>query len=237
MIKEIPSGIEPHVLFLDSTVGNAGTRRQILRNEGDKDVILGGIKKELQTYDDQITKLLVQNIFNNLVDGAAWNQDQRDCVLQIFPLINLGAIEPKILAKYYSSSLDKLKNDADPYGEIDAILQAGKIIAPYITQHRIMIGHRLNRLRTDFNKDEEAYAYIHNIQEEIEAIMLPPLSDIETEVKVLAVGGNTQKEMSKILNISIERVALIKHKLIQREEISPRHPGRLKRHRSRSINE
>ena len=214
--------MEPYELFLQKTVGNSELRKEILNNGRFREASLNGIKQDLDEFDSQATGLLIRTLLANLVNGAVWNQDQRDCALQILPLINLGAIEPETLAKYFSASLKRLKDDADPYGEIDAILQTGKIIAPYIAQHRIMIGRNLRSLSAGFREDEEAYAYISDIEKEIGTIMLPPLNATEASVKVLAVEGLSDPEISTRLKIPSRQVAYIRHKLNQRQEIPPR---------------
>lgn len=152
-----PAAIEPCVSFLQDTLRNDAIRQQILRNGRSRDAALNAIKEALDEFDPKETELLVKTFLENFANDAIWNQNQRDFALEIFPLIDLGRVNGKKLTQYYLSSLAQLSPTADVNGEIDALLQVGKMITPHMDTPGASVRTAFTKLAKRFEGDERKY--------------------------------------------------------------------------------
>jgi hypothetical protein len=137
-------------LILQSILENKAVLKEVVTEGQGKTSILEKAKQQINFLDPQQKILFLEKTFAILSDSNPQHQDKRDASLELLNIIDLKSIEPKELAKTYikavSNLRENLNQDSDIYGEIDALLQAGKTIVPFIENSKHHIAQPWNRV-------------------------------------------------------------------------------------------
>lgn len=75
---------------------------------------------------------LVEGIFNLLAKEVSLSTDQRDTALELLKLVDLRKLDKQQIASTYLKAVRDLGDEAEVLGSITALLEAGKIIAPFL---------------------------------------------------------------------------------------------------------
>ena len=234
MRESQPYSVELPLTTFQSIIENNQRREQVMKNGRFKEPVLNGIENELDQFDSIETELLIKNIFSNLANGAAWDQEQRAFVIKIFPLVKIEKISTRKLSIHYSNALTELVNDAD-YEKVDALLQVGKVIAPRMTDNTPSIKKQLDRLVSLFEGEKRKYIYNKKI-----AILtrIPDISskqslldkcDYDIEIKKLIDQGKTNLQISIELKLPLSNVRSRIFKLLKSGKVQHRKGGKPKK--------
>lgn len=122
--------------LLRSIFDNETVLSDLVTDRPAKASILEKAKQQINAFDPQEKVLFLEKIFAILSDPNPDSQNQREAALELLNVVDLKSINPKDLSKSYTKAVydlwEDLNQDSDPYGEIHALLEAGKIIAPFI---------------------------------------------------------------------------------------------------------
>lgn len=208
------------------TLKNKGNLRQLLTDSGNKDTLLGKIRQDMDSFDPQEKLSFFRSTLNVLSDGKSWNQDQRDVALELLKLLDLQKIEGKEIKEYYLISVDALSLDADPYGEIDALLTAGKIVAPFIpysaaTNGKIDRAWAIVILRCPEDDRQKILDDVAQIKE-----LIPSQDSVfDQQVQTLAQNHQPDNEIAQALKADPDEVARAIDRLKKRGVRIPRRYG------------
>lgn len=165
------------IAVIESMLSPKNLSDLFINNPKKKARILQKTRDQIMSFDTQGTVGLLKLIFNNLaLESDSLNTDRqniRDGALAILPLVDYRNIRPNRLLSEYMQAIDSLGDDADPFGSIDALLEAGKIITPHLPHDQISIqtiSDTWSMIASRFAGDEERY--ISNKKQELEAAMI-----------------------------------------------------------------
>jgi len=153
---ETHAGIDRSGVFINEAILNpANSRKLLIGNE--KQETLQRLGQEIKDFNAVQTETLLKIILSGLsTDDRYWTQGARESALSVLPIIDLQKIVPKNkIFDHYSSAvgniLDLGINQLDPYGEFDAVIRAGSILAPHIASSaygKAEIDSLINELKT-----------------------------------------------------------------------------------------
>lgn len=191
-----------------------------------KDTILAEKANQINALYPETKLIFIGKIFGILSDPDPRYQDQRSTGLHLLGVINLESVDSKKLKENYMKSLSDLKenpnNDSGSYGEIYALLEAGKIIAPFLknTQGILQEWDRIAKL---FKKDSEDYQAIH---EGIKEIRQQGASEFDKRIAELIGERMSNKDIASKLQINELDVKRSTSRLHKRGFTSNRKHGR-----------
>lgn len=200
----------------------------------DKDALLQGLGHNISDFTSLEKISLVKRIFTNLskLDTAGEKQDQRDAGLEVLRLVDLTSLTPQesnSIAMHYVKTVSKLDRDYDPLGEIDALLEAGNILAPSIptnhnTYKRYIVSVWKN-VASEFGEDDKNY--ILNKSEKIKKNIPSSIynsskynsskhSEFDQQIEQLARQDLSNKNIAEILQAPDIEITRAIHRLRKR---------------------
>lgn len=115
------------------TLVDNGQFRTALISKNNK-IIVDTIKNETDGYSSAETSELVSGIFSVIADRDNRNNpDKLDAAVQILNTLDFDKVDPEKTVESYSKALLEVTPLSDPYGQITAFLEAGKLIAPHLS--------------------------------------------------------------------------------------------------------
>lgn len=204
MQKELPRPIpnRPQELLQD-LFGNKEYLRQILIGKNNIP-FLEQKKRRIDDLNPQEKVIFLEQTFAILSDPNPRSQDQRDVALDLLRIIDLKNIDPEKLKKSYLKAASNLKKnlniDSDPYGEIHALLEAGKIIVPFIENSR-NITQEWNRVAKAFT-GLDRQKILDDIKE-IRQLMPSKFLELDSNVKILLNEGLRDQDIATELGVEI----------------------------------
>lgn len=204
MQKELqrPSPNRPQELLQD-LLGNKEHLRQILTGENNKP-FLEGEKRKIDNFGPQEKVIFLEQTFAILSDPNPRSQDKRDVALDLLRIIDLKSINPEKLKKSYLKAASNLKKnlniDSDPWGEIHALLTAGKIIVPSIEDSR-GITLTWKQIAIAFTGTDRQ-KILDDIKE-IRQLMPSKFPELDSNVKILLKEGLRDQDIATQLGVKI----------------------------------
>lgn len=226
---ESPSYTDPVSLFLHKTIGQEAFCKELIRNPTIREHVLKAQKEEIDSFDPQQTELLIQTMLTNLTNQNVWNVNQRDTALLLMRLIDFKKVDQGKLVRDYLTAINNLPQHADVFGgEIDALLEAGTIIAPYMPNTKLKVNVAWNTIASRFANDVDALDHINSTKNKISELIPYGNSDFHSDVKTLYDEGLKKQEIADQLDVSEERVMRAISRLIKRNQVIPHKKGRPK---------
>ena len=223
---ETHAGIDRTSTFINDAILNPASSRKLLIGEGKQDA-LQKLGQEIKDFNAVQTETLLKIILNGLsTDNRYWTQGARESALTVLPIIDLQKIVPKNkIFDHYSSAvgdiLDMDINQLDPYGQFDAVIRAGAILAPHLASSGYEIAEidsLINELKTKAKLYPTVDAsYLHDeisaLEEKISHYKIEQAADEEggreelaNQVKALQDAGLSFTEIADQLGESIQAV-------------------------------
>lgn len=202
---------------------------KIITTNKDKDTILQGLRHDMSDFTSLEKTSLVIGIFTILskLDPGGEKQHQRTAGLDVLSLVDLTSLttqESNSIAMHYVETVSQMDADHDPLGEIDAFLEAGKIIAPFISNFRLYLSRRWRTVASRFTGDEREH--ILNKREEIKQRMPSRPNEFDQQVEGLAKQGAFNKDIAKMLQTTPIEVNRAIHRLYKKDISLSRPKGR-----------
>lgn len=166
--------------------------------------VLEKAKQQINSLDPQEKVLFLEKTFAILSDPNPEYQNERDAALDILRVIDLTSLDRKKLEKTYVKAVSNLREDlnqdSDLYGEIDALLEAGKIIAPFIENSRA-ITQVWKHVAKVFTGDD--HQKILDDIKEIKQLIPKTLSEFDIKVATLIKERLRNQEIAAKLSVTI----------------------------------
>ncbi len=148
-------------VFLEGIFGNKRTLQTLLSRSDEKELILDNASAEIASFDGVETRSLVRSLLNGLSrDDKQWDQDRRDCALEVLQVVDLEKIRRDRLTQDYIDIISSQNENSDPYGTISALLNAGTIVGPYLipgAETRERVNSVWNNVVGKFEGDDRQY--------------------------------------------------------------------------------
>lgn len=229
-MKEQLREICPTELFLQRTLGNEEVCRLLItpNRSGATEAIIGRIQKNLDDFTRHDKARLVKHLFTFMADtgDSSKVQSKRDGALELLMLVDLEGVDKRQISNAYLTTVSALDGDSDPLGEIDALLNAGKMIAPFIPTYRQKVTNAWNKVASSFATDEKTHDDILKRVQEMEYNMPPQLPNFEERVATLANRGFSNSQIREELSASPKEVRNAITRLIRKGLVQPRPAGR-----------
>lgn len=205
-----PSPNRPQEI-LKELVGDKKYFRQILI--GNKD-FLEGKKEQIDHLDPQEKIIFLEKIFAILSDPDPLSVDQRDAGLELLSSMDLESVNRKKLEEVYRQAIkdlrENLSEDSDPYGEIHMLLEAGKIIAPFIEKNlgiiqswrnvaKYFTGDNSQKISNDMAEIKQLIATPRKIFSEFDANVKIDVKNGLSDQAIAAKHGEDLKEVKKAI--------------------------------------
>lgn len=159
---------------------------------------------QINSFDPQEKVLFLEKTFAILSDSNPRSQDRRDAALNLLRVMDLTSVDPEGLKDSYLKAVRNLREnlnlDSDPYGEIHALLEAGKIIAPFIKNSK-GIAQAWNPVANAFTRDD-CQEILDDI-EEIKQLTPKTFSESDARVLMLVEKGLQNQEIAAQLGVGI----------------------------------
>lgn len=213
-------------LFLQTIFDNKTDLKELVTGGPGKTSILERAKQQLNSFDPQEKIRFLKNIFAILSNPDRDYQNKRDCALELLNIMDLKSIDPKELTETYRKAVynlqENLNQDSDPCGEIDALLEAGKIIAPFIKKNgNITRAWKLvadvfkgdgSDSEDDRQKNLDRQKILNDI-EEIRQLISKTLSEFDTKVLISAQRGLRNQQIAAELRVKIKDIQRSKYRI------------------------
>lgn len=221
---------------------------KLITTNGDKDALLEGLKRNIFDFTSLEKISLLKGVLNYLSDEGeeSWRQNRRDAGLEVLRLVDLTSLTPQELTNIslqYIRTVYAVNEALNPnlYGEIDALLEAGKIIAPAMSRdsYGMHVAKGWRTVASRFTEPEQTYILCKSreIQGRMPKSNKPP-SDLEQEVTELANQGLSNKEIAAKLKVKTKKVyELIKRLSNNGTVFVDRPPGRRQTEQNRQLSD
>lgn len=129
---------EPADNILYSALGLEAQRTAFLtdpkRHTPHQSRIIENTRRQIEQLNPDQSKKLYSLILDTLAkeETSPTDQDRRDAALGLLDVMDLSTLNGQFLLTTYKQAVGELDKDADPLGSIDAMLTAGRKIAPYL---------------------------------------------------------------------------------------------------------
>lgn len=237
---ETNAGIDSSSVFINEAILNPANSRKLLIGE-EKQKTLQRIGQEIKDFNAVQTETLLKIILSGLsTDNRYWTQDARESALAVLPIIDLKKIVPKNkIFDHYSLAvgnvLDLSIDQLDPYGQFDAVIGAGAILAPHLASSeygKAEIDSLINELKTKaklypivdatYLLDQigklEKKIYNYDIEEEKDEGQ--DREELANQVKALQDAGLSFTEIADQLGESIQAVVGARHTESDQSDLS-----------------
>lgn len=196
------TGIDHASVFINETILNPANSRKLFTGE-EKQKNLQNIGQEIKDFNAVQTETLLKIILNGLsTDNRYWTQDAREAALEVLPIIDLQKVVPKDkIFDHYSQAignmLDLSIDQLDPYGQFDAVLRAGMVLASHIASSGYGKSE-IDSLISELKDKAKLYSTIKtssNFSEEDTKYLLDQINQLEAEIYSYGVeeGSETDK--------------------------------------------
>ena len=203
--KENAQKADAPTSYLQSILENKIFLKEVVTGGPGKTSILEQAQQQINSLDPQQKIIFLEETFAILSDPDPKHQDKRDAASELLNIMDLKSIDPKELVKTYikavSNLLEGLNQDSDPYGEIDALLQAGKTIASFIENSQGKITRLWNRVANTFIGGDRQ-KILDDIKE-IKQLTLKTLSEFDAKVLMLVEKGQRNEGIAAELGVEI----------------------------------
>ena len=213
-------------LILQSVLDNNTVIKELVTNGPRKKSILEEAGQQINSLEPQEKIIFLQETFAILSDSDHGYQDKRDAALELLNIMDLKSIDPKELTETYRKAVynlqENLNQDSDPCGEIDALLEAGKIIAPFIKKNgNITRAWKLvadvfkgdgSDSEDDRQKNLDRQKILNDI-EEIRQLISKTLSEFDTKVLISAQRGLRNQQIAAELRVKIKDIQRSKYRI------------------------
>lgn len=188
---ELIQGIFNHPELVKRLVG--GRNKHILTEKA----------AQINAFDPQEKVIFLEKTFAILSNPDPLSQNQRDAGLDLLNVTDLADVDREKLKKSYLKAVynlhKDLNRDSDPYGEIHALLEAGKIIAPFLENSR-GVAISWNRVAKAFTGDD-CQKILDDIKE-IRLLIPKTFSEFDTNVAMHMKDGLRNQEIAEKLGVA-----------------------------------
>ena len=212
-------------LILQSFLEDNTVLKQLVTDEPGKIFILQKARRQINSLDQQEKIIFLEKTFAILSDSDPNpnQQNQRDAALDLLRSMNLAGVNKEGLTKAYVEAVSNLREglnqDSDPYGEIDALLEAGKTIAPFIKK-RGPITQSWNRVANTFTGAD--HDKILDDIEEIRQLIPKTLSEFDTNVLIRIEKGQRNKKIADEFGVPLSSIQQSVRRIINKGMMIPR---------------
>lgn len=120
-------------LIIDRFLGTKSAIDCLLADDERSDALYDDISRKITCLNPQDRVAFVAQILHGLSrDDDEWGLDKRDAAIELLQLVNFEEMSRGHLLLIYTKTVVFQDQTADPYGSIHSLLEAGKIIAPYL---------------------------------------------------------------------------------------------------------
>lgn len=143
-----------------STVLDSEQFRTALISKNNK-IVVDTIKNETETYSPEQYQELVGDLFNVMANRENRNNpDKLDGAVQLLGTLDFGKVDMEKTMHNYGTSMESITALSDPYGQVTTFLEAGKILAPHLSQDQIVNLKRFwSKVKRTFDRHPD-YSYI-----------------------------------------------------------------------------
>lgn len=207
VLKKDAYKVDAPTLLLQSILDNKIILKELVANHPKKASILENAKRQINSLNQQEKVLFLKGTFAILSDPNPEHQNDRDAALGLLNIMDLKSINPKELTKTYIEAVSNLREDlnkdSDLYGEIHALLEAGKIIVPFI-ESSVGTTQAWNRVAKAFTGDDRQ-KILDDIKE-IRQLIPKTLSEFDTKVTMFIGRGFSNQDIAIELKVTTPEI-------------------------------
>lgn len=161
-------------IFIRQFLGDGVILKSLLHAQ---DTPLKRAQKAIHSLNDYEVTDLAAQLINGLGQEESknrfWNVDRRDGALLLLKEVPLGVTDIEKVQEEYLGAVGKIDVDSDPFGSVDSLLEAGKVVSPFFvdTPHaKYQVKRAWRRVAKEVFKDSEEWKAVAPKTRVIEAL-------------------------------------------------------------------
>ena len=203
--------------FFDHVLSNTPNLISQGRKEASLEALRGQLPHFTTTEREEIVKLCFGVLANDM-NGV----DQRDAVLEVLSVVDLGELKPGSLLRGYLHAVTTQNGEMDYLGSVDSLLNAGEIIAPH------MGAAATERITTAWEStarqfDDEGNSYIHEKLLSLLGKLPQPQAKTKNKDNAPNPVRTSRKKRNEAKPVADE-ATLVSHGVIMSESPAPKDP-------------